>query len=49
MYMPMPTTENKGAAIALGRAAFERYLRAVSTSLNNGSRSALTGLADLDE
>ncbi len=48
-YMPMPTTENRGATIALGKAAYERYLRAVGTSLNNGSRSALNGLAGLDE
>lgn len=48
-YMPVPTTENKGAAIALGKAAYERYLRAVGASLNNGSRSALNGLAGLDD
>jgi hypothetical protein len=47
-YMPMPTAENKGAAIALGKAAYERYLRAVGTSLNNGSRAALNSLAELD-
>jgi hypothetical protein len=44
-YMPMPAAENKGAAIALGKAAYERYLRAVGTSLNNGSKSALETLA----
>ena len=48
-YMPMPATENKEAAIALGKAAFERYLRAVGTSLNNGSKTALNNLVGLDE
>lgn len=48
-YMPPPSTETKGVVIALGKAAYERYLRAVGTSLNNGSRSALNGLAGLDE
>ncbi|HEY7387191.1 MAG TPA: hypothetical protein VH640_01700 [Bryobacteraceae bacterium] len=47
-YMPMPAAENKSAAIALGKAAYERYLRAVGTSLNNGSKIALTSLAGLD-
>jgi hypothetical protein len=47
-YMPMPATENKGAAIALGKAAYERYLRAVGTSLNNGSKTALETLSGLD-
>jgi hypothetical protein len=48
-YMPMPAAENKGAAIALGKAAYDRYLRAVGTSLNNGSKSALQNLAAWDE
>jgi hypothetical protein len=48
-YMPMPVAENKSATIALGRAAYERYLRAVGTSLNNGSKTALENLARLDE
>jgi len=47
-YMPMPSAENKSAAIALGKAAYERYLRAVGTSLNNGSKTALETLARLD-
>jgi hypothetical protein len=47
-YMPMPSTENKGAAIALGKAAYERYIRAVGTSLNNGSKTALETLSGLD-
>jgi len=47
-YMPPPAAENKGAAIALGKAALERYLRAVGTSLNNGSKAALERLADAD-
>jgi hypothetical protein len=47
-YMPMPAAENKGAAIALGKAAYERYIRAVGTSLNNGSRASLNSLAELD-
>jgi hypothetical protein len=47
-YMPVPAAENKGATIALGKAAYERYLRAVGTSLNNGSKTALETLARLD-
>ena len=47
-YMPIPATENKGVMIALGKAAYERYLRAVGTSLNNGSKTALETLAELD-
>jgi hypothetical protein len=44
-YMPTPVTENKSATIALGKAAYERYFRAVGTSLNNGSKTALETLA----
>jgi hypothetical protein len=47
-YMPIPATENKGAAIAIGKAAYERYLRAVGTSLNNGSKTTLETLTGLD-
>ena len=47
-YMPTPTAE-KGAAIALGRAAYDRYLRAVGTSLNNGSKTALENMSALKE
>ena len=47
-YMPAPAAENKAAAIAHGKAAYERYLRAVGTSLNNGSKTALESLAGLD-
>jgi hypothetical protein len=47
-YMPMPAAENRVVAIALGRTAYERYLRAVGTSLNNGSKTALETLAGVD-
>ena len=47
-YMPPPTAESKASAIALGKAAYERYLRAVGTSLNNGSKIALENLAGPD-
>jgi hypothetical protein len=47
-YMPPASTENKGAVIALGKAAYERYLRAVGTSLNNGSKTTLETLTGLD-
>ena len=46
--MPTPAAQNKAAAIALGRAAYERYLRAVGTSLNNGSKTALQSLTGID-
>jgi len=47
-YMPSPAAESKAAAIALGKAAYERYLRAVGASLNNGSKTAVESLAGLD-
>ena len=45
-YMPPPVAENKASAIALGRAAYERYLKAVGMSLHNGSRAAVEKLAE---
>ena len=47
-YMPAPAAENKASAIALGKAAYERYLKAVGMSLYNGSKTALESLAGLD-
>jgi len=47
-YMPPPPAEGKAAAIALGKAAYERYLKAVGMSLHNGSRTAVERLAHLD-
>jgi len=47
-YMPPPAAENKASAIALRRAAYERYLKAVGMSLNNGSREAVEQLAGRD-
>jgi len=47
-YMPRPTTEDKAAAIALGKAAYERYLKAVGMNLNNGSKAALETLVGFD-
>ena len=47
-YMPPPPAESKAAAIALGKARFERYLKAVGMSLNNGSRATVESLAGLD-
>ena len=47
-YMPPPPAENKPAAIAYGRAAYERYLKAVGMSLHNGSKNAVERLAELD-
>jgi len=48
-YMPPPSAEGKAAAIALGKAGYERYLKAVGMSLNNGSKAAVESLAGLDE
>ena len=48
-HLPPLATENRAAAIALGKASYERYLRAVGTSLNNGSKAALQDLAALDD
>jgi hypothetical protein len=47
-HLPPLATENRAATIALGKAAYERYLRAVGTSLNNGSKIALETLAGSD-
>jgi len=47
-YMPAPVAENRAAAIALGRAAYERYLKAVGLSLHNDSKAAMQHLLDLD-
>jgi len=34
--------------LALGKAVYERYLKAVGMSLHNGSRAALESLAGMD-
>ena len=47
-YMPSPPAEGKASAIALGKAAYERYLKAVGMSLHNGSKAAVESLAGLD-
>jgi hypothetical protein len=47
-YMPVPATENKVSAIALGKAAYERYLKALSMSLYDGSKAAVERLAGVD-
>ena len=47
-YMPPPAAETKAAAIALGKAAYDRYLKAVGMSLHNGSKTAVESLAPLD-
>ena len=47
-YLPPPPGESKAATIALGRAAFERYLKAVGMSLHNGSKAAVESLAGPD-
>ena len=44
---PLPA-ESKPAAIAHGRAAYERYLKAVGMSLNNESKATMENLTDLD-
>ena len=44
-YMPPPPEENKAAVIALAKAGYERYLRAVGMSLHNGSKAAWESLA----
>jgi len=45
-YSPPPAAESKASAIALGKAAYERYLKAVGMSLHNGSRAAVEKLAE---
>jgi hypothetical protein len=47
-YMPAPAADNRASVIALGRAAYERYLKAVGMSLHNESKTALENLAGLD-
>jgi len=47
-YMPPPAAETKASAIALGKAAYERYLKAVGMSLHNGSKAAVESLAGLE-
>jgi len=47
-YMPPPSAESKAVAIALGKAAYERYLKAVGMSLHNGSKAAMERLSELD-
>jgi hypothetical protein len=47
-YMPPPPAESRPAAIAQGKAAYERYLKAVGMSLHNGSKTAVDRLAELD-
>jgi hypothetical protein len=47
-YMPALAAENKASAVALGKAAYERYLKAVGVSLHNGSKTAVENLAGLD-
>ncbi len=47
-YMPPPAAETKAAAISLGRAAYDRYLKAVGMSHHNGSKAAVESLAALD-
>jgi hypothetical protein len=46
--MPAPVAENRAAAIALGKVAYERYLKAVGHSLHNDSRIAVERLMDVD-
>jgi hypothetical protein len=48
-HLPPLAAENRASAIALGKAAYERYLKAVGMSLNNGSKVALQDLAALDD
>jgi hypothetical protein len=47
-YMPAPAAESKASTIALGKAAYDRYLKAVGMSLHNGSKAAAESLAGLD-
>ena len=47
-YLPPPPAETKASSIALGRAAFERYLKAVGMSLHNGSKDAVEKLVGLE-
>jgi hypothetical protein len=47
-YIQPPPAESKAAAIAHGKAGYERYLKAVAMSLHNGSKFAADQLAGLD-
>ncbi len=47
-YMPPPSAESRASAIAVGRAAYDRYLKAVGMSLHDGSKAAVESLARLD-
>ena len=47
-HLPPLAAENRASAIALGKAAYERYLKAVGMSLNNGSRVAVERLVGED-
>ena len=47
-HLPPLAEENRAPAIALGKAAYERYLKAVGMSLHNGSKAAVEKLAALD-
>jgi hypothetical protein len=47
-YMPPSPAESRPAAIAHGKAAYERYLKAVGMSLHNDSKTAVEKLAGLD-
>ena len=47
-YVPAPVAENRAAPIALGKAAYERYLKAVGRSLHNDSRATVEHLMDWD-
>jgi hypothetical protein len=47
-YMPPPPAESRTSAIAFGKAAYERYLKAVGVSLHNDSKTAMESLAGLD-
>jgi hypothetical protein len=47
-YIPAPAAESKASAIALGKAAYDRYLKAVGMSLYKGSKAAAESLAGLD-
>jgi hypothetical protein len=44
-YLPPVSAESKAAAIAHGKAGYERYLKAVGMSLHNDSKTALESLA----
>jgi hypothetical protein len=47
-HLPPLGDENRASAIALGKVAYERYLKAVGMSLHNGSKAAVERLAGLE-